>query len=217
VARFATERAAAGDRVGLVLFGDTAFTASPLSSDGQLLAAALERVEAGVAGEATALGDALALAVKRVLVGAGSHGTAAGRVVVLLTDGRHNAGTLSVETATELARVARVRVHTVAIGSAGAAVPVSEAGRAGLGLERHDVDAATLAAIAAATDGRFFPARRADQLDAVYQDIDALERIPRTRPPRLRRSDRPEPLLALAGGFLLVELATSRVLRRRLP
>jgi Ca-activated chloride channel family protein len=218
VARFATERAAEGDRVALVVFGDSAFTWCPLTSDGALLARALERVEPGMAGEATALGQALALGVKRAL-GAGevgAPGPAAGRVVVLLTDGRHNAGPLSVEVATQLAVASGVRVHTVGIGSAGAEVAIEGPGGA-LHFERHDVDAAALEAVARATGGRFFPARRSADLEAVYREIDQLERAPRPRPPRVRRSDRPEPLLAAAGGLLLLEIALARVLRRRLP
>jgi hypothetical protein len=91
------------------------------------------------------------------------------------------------------------------------------AGRREVHFERHDVDAAALQRIAEATRGRFFPAERAEQLEAVYRDIDALERVVRPLPPRVRRSDRPEPLLALAGGFLLCEIALVRVLRRRVP
>lgn len=220
VGRFARERAAEGDRVALVVFGESAFTACPLTGDGRLLAAALDRVGAGIAGEATALGDALALAVKRALAGersAAPGGPLAGRVVVLLTDGRDNAGSISVEVATALAASEGVRVHTVAIGTAGAPVPVAKPARGGLRLERHDVDRSVLDAIATATGGRFFPARRSDHLDAVYREIDALERIVRTRPPRVRHTDHPEPLLALAGGLLLLEIGIGRVLRRPLP
>ena len=219
VARFAAQRAAEGDRVALVVFGDSAFTWCPLTSDGALLARALERVEPGMAGEATALGQALALGVKRALGAAGevgAPGPGVGRVVVLLTDGRHNAGPLSVEVATQLAAASGVRVHTVGIGSAGAEVAVEGPGGA-LRFERHDVDAEALEAIARATGGRFFPARRSADLDAVYREIDRLERAPRPRPPRVRRSDRPEPLLAAAAGLLLAEIALARVLRRRLP
>lgn len=213
VARFAEQRAAEGDRIALVVFGESAFTQCPLTSDGAILESALARVEAGMAGEATALGQALALAVKRAL---GAGGGSAGRLVVLLTDGRHNAGAVSVEVATELAAASGVRVHTVAIGSEGDEVPVE--GRGGrLHLERHDVDAATLARVAAATGGRFFRARRSADLQAVYAEIDALERVPRARPARVRRVARPEPLLALAGGLLLAELCLARVLFRRLP
>jgi len=219
VARFARQRASAGDRVGLVVFGETAFTQCPLTSDGALLAAALERVEAGMAGEATALGDALALAVKRSSSSPAAE-AAGGRVAVLLTDGRHNAGTLSVERAMALAAATGLRVHTVAIGTTGEAVPMAApdatVGR-GLRFERHDVDAELLERIARASGGRFFAARVSRDLDAVYAEIDAIERSERRLPPRLSYSERPEPLLALAGGLLLVEIAVARVARRRLP
>jgi len=216
VARFARQRAAEGDRVALVVFGETAFTLCPLTSDGRLLSVALARVEAGIAGEATALGEALALAVKRV---AGGQQTA-GRVAVLLTDGRHNAGAVSVEAATALAGGDRVRVHTVAIGSSGQRVLMEqgpgEAGR-GLRFERHDVDAQSLARIAASTGGSFFAARRSSDLAPVYAEIDRLERPVRRLPPRTRKTGRPEPWLVIAGGCLLAELALSRILWRRLP
>jgi Ca-activated chloride channel family protein len=220
VARFATRRAQEGDRVALVVFGETSMTQCPLTSDGALLAAALRRVEVGMVGEATALGDALALAVKRAtgagesLPGAG--GPVAGRLVVLLTDGRHNAGSFSLEAATSLAAGAGVRVHTVAIGSAGEAVPMEGPG-GDLHFERHDIDTEALAAIARATGGRFFVADRSADLEEVYREIDTLERVARRLPPRVRHVERPEPFLALAGVLLLGEITVGRVLRRRLP
>ena len=219
VSRFATERAAEGDRVALVVFGERAFTQCPLTGDGAVLSAALDRVEAGMAGEATALGQALALAVKRA-GGGPSQGAppgvaVAGRVVVLLTDGRHNAGALSPEVATELARATGVRVHAVAIGSEDETVPVEGAAGA-VRQERHEVDAESLARIAETTGGRFFRARRSADLARVYESIDALERIERPRPPQVRRVARPEPLLAAAGGLLLLEIGLARTWRRRL-
>ena len=216
VTRFAQHRAAEGDRVALVVFGGTAFTLCPLTSDGRLLSLALARVEAGVAGEATALGEALALAVKRVARSQPS----AGRIAVLLTDGRHNAGAVSVEAATRLAGGDRVRVHTVAIGSSGEQVQMEQGpgeARRGLRFERHDVDAASLAAIAASTGGSFFAARRSSDLAPVYAEIDRLERPARLLPPRTRKTGRPEPWLAIAGGCLLAEIACSRVFGRRIP
>ncbi len=215
VTRFALERVAEGDRVGLVVFGRTAFTQCPLTSDGRLLASALERIHPGIAGEATALGDALALAVKRVT----ATGRGAGRVVVLLTDGRSNAGALPVDLATELAVAAGVRVHTVGIGTGGEEVPMA-AGPAGAGhglrFERHDPDLETLRQVAAATRGGFFAAQRSGDLAAVYAEIDALERTPRPLPARVRESRRAEPLLAAAGALLLFEIALARIFRRRL-
>jgi Ca-activated chloride channel family protein len=233
VSHFARTRAAEGDRVGLVVFGENAFTQCPLTSDGALLGASLERIEAGMAGEATALGDALALAVRRVVsAGAAAAGAVdgdatpaqapgepvAGRVVVLLTDGRSNAGEVPTDIAAGLARTLGVRVHAVGIGTEGA-VPMAGApgaARAGLRFERHDLDAETLALVARSSGGRFFHARRAQDLGAVYAEIDALERVPRRPPPRLRRDARPEPALAVAGGLLVLETLLSRMLRRTL-
>jgi Ca-activated chloride channel family protein len=217
VARFASQRAAAGDRVALVLFGETAFTQVPLTRDGRMLEAALARVEPGVAGEATALGDALALAVRRALAGAAPEAAAGpgeGRVVVLLSDGRSNAGGVPVDVATALALRAGVRVHTVAIGTQGD-VPVAAPG-GGLRWERHDVDPATLERVARATGGRFFAARSSHDLGRVYAAIDGLERVPRALPAPAG-APRPEPWLAAAGLLLAAELALARVLFRRLP
>jgi Ca-activated chloride channel homolog len=227
VARFAARRVADGDRVGLIVFGESAFTQCPLTSDGALLAAALERVEAGMAGEATALGDALALAVKRAAAGtgedpAGLHGARpgrprAGRVVVLLTDGRSNAGSVPTDVAAALAAASATRVHTVGIGSSGDVAMAHPSRESALHFERHDLDEATLAQIAASTGGRFFHARSSADLAAVYAEIDTLERVPRPAPPRVAGAPVPEPFLAGAGLLLVVELALSRGLARRLP
>jgi len=230
VRRFALRRVADGDRVGLVVFGDTAFTLCPLTSDGRLVEAALERVSAGMAGEATALGDALALAVKRALAGTATRAPRPspegdgkprpdeGRLVILLTDGRSNTGSIPTDVAAGLARAAGVRVDAVGIGGEGA-VAMGGEGAPGTGLrfERHDLDLETLQRIADASGGRLFPARSSRDLARVYAEIDAAERVPRRAPPRERRSARPERLLALAGGLLLLELAAARLVLRRLP
>ena len=212
VARFAARRAAEGDRVALVLFGERAFTQVPLTRDGRLLAAALERVEPGIAGEATALGDALVLATKRAL---GGGPEPEGRLVVLLTDGHSNAGSVPLDVAIEVAARHQVRVHTVGIG-VGGEVPVA-AGARGVRFERHDLDTPALQAIAAATGGRPFLARRSADLGAVYAEIDGLERVLREAPPRRESQARPQPLLLLAAGALLAELGLARLARRRLP
>ena len=216
VTRFASKRVAEGDRVGLVVFGKTAFTQCPLTSDGRLLNAALRRVSVAMAGEATALGDALALAVKRAAGG----GSDTGSVVVLLTDGRSNAGGVPLEIATQLASGGDIRVHAVGIGTGGELVAMGarrNQGKGGLRFERHDPDLAALREVARATGGRFFAATRGADLAAVYAEIDSLERAARPLPPRVRETPRAEPLLAAAGALLWIEIALARVWRRRLP
>ena len=220
VRRFALHRVADGDRVGLVVFGETVFTQCPLTRDGRLLAAALDRVEPGMAGEATALGDALALAVKRAAPGPpGPAAPGAGRLVVLLTDGRSNAGAIPPDVAAGLAAARGVRVHTVGIGSRGEVAIAGAAGEPGRGLrfERHDLDVATLETIARATGGRRFEAREPSDLEAVYREIDALERVPREPAAAPEAAPRPAPFVAFASACILGEIAATRTLRRRLP
>jgi Ca-activated chloride channel family protein len=125
-----------------------------------------------------------------------------------------------VEAAAEIAAAAGVRVHAVGIGSAGGEVEIAPGpGEPGLRprRERHDVDARALEALAAATGGSFLLARRSADLAEVYAAIDRLERAPRRLPTRVRRSARPEPFLAAAGGLLFAELALARALWRRIP
>ena len=216
VARFALHRVASGDRVGLIVFGNTAFTHCPLTSDGRLLRAALERVEPGMAGEATALGDALALALKR-LHAVGAPSRAKHQLVVLLTDGRSNADSVPPDVAAALAAQLGIRVHTVGIGGAGEVAMATRSGGRSLETSRQDLDADTLTRIAAASGGRFFPARSSADLAAVYAAIDRSERASREAPPERLGQPAPEPLLAGAGLLLLLELLIARVLGRRLP
>jgi Ca-activated chloride channel family protein len=225
VSRFAVHRAAAGDRVGLVVFGDSAFTLCPLTRDGALLAASLERLDAGIAGEATALGDALALAVKRVRGGSPEAGEAApvsmepqaGRVVVLLTDGRANAGSVPVDVAGALARTTGTRVHTVGIGGSGDVPMAGRSGGRSLQLERHDLDEETLRSLARASGGRYFAAQSSASLAGVYDEIDGLERVERAAPPRSSAHPVPEPFVAIAGLLLVLEIGWARIFFRRLP
>lgn len=243
VARFALHRVAQGDRVGLVVFGDSAFTHCPLTSDGRLLRSALDRIEAGMAGEATAMGDALTLAVKRLRTASESRSAgaaraksrqganevttagvpelatppSAGRIAVLLTDGRSNAGAVPPEVAALLAAQLGVRVHTVGIGGEGEVAMATKSGGRALGTQRHDLDDETLARIAETSGGRFFRARSSQDLGPVYAAIDRLERVSREAPaPRLGAPE-PEPALALAGLLLALEIAATRVLGRRVP
>ncbi len=215
VKRFAKTRADEGDRVGLVVFGDHAFTLCPLTRDGRVLEAALEDVRAEMAGRRTALGDALALSVKRL--DAATSASEAGRIVVLLTDGRSTAGEIPIGIASDLARAHGVRVHTVGIGSENEQVAVANAATGRLSLERHAPDFDLLALVAADTGGTFHRARRSPDLAAVYHEIDALERVerPERRPPR--EQPRSEPALALALALLAVDVGLGRLRRRPLP
>ena len=151
------------DRLGLVVFGEEAFTQVPLTLDHDALLNFLDRVEIGMAGaNRTAIGEALAIAGRRL----GSV-DAPSRVLVLLTDGQSNAGTITPNQAAEALEALDITLYTVGVGG--------EGGR-GLFRRTEEVDEATLTEIAELTGGRYFRARDTEGLERVYATIDRLEK-----------------------------------------
>lgn len=179
----------AGDRVGLLVFGQRAYMLAPLTLDRETVRQQLRDTTAGLAGRETALGDAIGLAVKRL-----REQPPGQRVLVLLTDGVNTAGVLEPLKAAELAREEGVRVHTIAFGSAGGSfslfgVPVQGGGA--------EIDEDTLARVAAMTGGRFFRARDAQELAGIYAELDRLEPVDVAAAPARPRLERyPWPLAA---------------------
>ncbi len=159
-----------GDRVGLALFAEQAYIASPASFDLGLVRHALGDARIGIVGTSTAIGDGLGLALKRLRAS-----DAWSRVVVLLSDGSNTAGRVRPEDAARLAGELGVTIHTIALGT--------EEKTGGPGAEADAVDVETLGAIAAAGRGRMFRVRTTEELAAVYRAIDALEASAATAPP----------------------------------
>ena len=182
----------AGDRVGLILFGDQAYLQAPLTFDRATVRAFLDESSVGLAGRQTALGDAIALAVKRMSL----EGSAAQhRVLVLLTDGAATAGELAPMKAAELARAAGLKIYAIGIGSTAAAAPDLSA----------ELDEETLLKIAASTGGRYFRAGGQGRLEQIYAELDRLEPA-RLDPPDFlggRPAHLPPLLMALALGLML--------------
>ncbi|HET6553695.1 MAG TPA: VWA domain-containing protein [Dyella sp.] len=164
-----------GDELGLILFGSRAFLVTPLTYDLEAVRAQLKGAAVGLAGTETAIGDAIAVAVKRL---AGLPEQA--RVVVLLTDGVNNAGSIAPADAARAAQAAGVRIYTIGIG----ATEMSVADLFGTRTinPSADLDEGMLRAIATQTGGRYFRATDADQLANAYRAINALEPMPQQGP-----------------------------------
>jgi Ca-activated chloride channel homolog len=208
-------RARSGDRIGLVVFGEHAFTQCPLTVDHRLVLEAIDRVDVGVVGDATALGEAIGLATRRLRGSSGADNTT--RVLVLVTDGRHNSGKLAPRTAAQLAQLANVRIHAVGIGTEGL-VPFAQPGaETPMRFERVDLDQETLQAVADATDGHFFHAKSPDDLRDVAAAIDRLEAHPQPQDQRFRHATLAPFTLAAALLLLLCESALTHGVLRRLP
>lgn len=192
----------AGDRIGLLVFGDRAYALTPITADLASVREQLGDSVVGLAGRETAIGDAIALAVKRL-----RDQPEGQRVLILLTDGVSNAGVLAPLRAAELAATEKVRVYTVAFGGDG----LSRLFGFAMGQTEDPVDEATLEKIATLTGGRFFRAKDTDQLAGIYAELDRLEPV-RVEGPSLRpREERYHQALLLA----LLFGAAAWVLQRR--
>lgn len=183
----------AGDRVGLVVFGERAFVASPLSFDVEAVAKVVDSIDVGLAGRSTAIGEGLGLALKKL-----SESDAKAKVVVLLSDGAQNAGTVQPGSAAGLAKALGIRVDTISMG------PIELGGG-----QRGDegVDSRTLSDIASQAGGEAFRARTTEELKGVMEAIDRLEKSPSAAPPTIvHRSLWPVPgslALLVAGAMML--------------
>lgn len=160
------------DRIGMVVFGEHAYTQCPLTLDYEVLRGYLDMIEIGIAGDATAIGNALATSVKRL-----EKSEAKSKIIVLLTDGRSNAGQVSPKVAAELAKEKGIKVYTISIGTKGP-VPYPQQGFFGMqkGYVNLDTDEDTLKEISEITGARFFQAGTTEALSEIYKSIDKMEK-----------------------------------------
>jgi Ca-activated chloride channel family protein len=203
-----------GDRVGLVVFSARAFTQCPLTLDYDVLVRLLDDVHIGMMEDGTAVGTALASAVNRL-----EESKAKSRVVILLTDGVNNAGSIDPITAAEIARAVGVKVYTIGVGKGGRVpYPVD---RGLLGVQRRlvevELDEQTLRQIASITGAQYFRAHRSDELEGIYRRIDELEKSKIETFEYVRYSEI-FPRFAVPGLLLLgLELLLAQTLLRRMP
>jgi len=141
-----------GDNVGVVLYGDFAFIASPITYEKNIVTDMLSYLSQGMAGQNTAIGEAIAISVR-----AFKHSTAKTKIIILLTDGEHNSGSISPKDSIKLAKEKDIKIYTIGIGNKG------------------ESDEKLLDRIAKDSGGKFFTATSASELQKVYSEIDSLE------------------------------------------
>jgi len=141
------------DNIGLVVFGSFAFSASPLTYDLKALNEMFELMsDVGIAGTSTAIGDALVQGLSTL-----ESGEAKSKVLVLLTDGVHNAGKTSPRVAVKMAQEKGVKIYTIGIG------------------KKENYDVSLLNDIAKDSGAKSFFCQNADELKSVYKEIGTLE------------------------------------------
>ena len=168
-------KARSTDRIGIVAFSGEALTQVPLTTDYPVVQAALDNLQPGQLEDGTAIGTAIATAANRLKDAPGKS-----RVMILLTDGVNNRGSIDPRTAARAASAFGIKIYGIGVGTEGMApVPV---GRGLFGLryemQKVEIDDALLTDIAKATGGRYFRARDPAALQSITEQIDALERAP---------------------------------------
>lgn len=207
------------DRIGIITFGGRAATRVPITYDRDIARRALEKAEIGDNGEGTAIGHALATAVNRL-----KSSRAKSRVVILVTDGRNNAGSIEPTLAASLAASLGIKVYTVGVASEGVVpVPIFVQDRiTGAVVQEYvfltnEIDEPLMQKIASTTGGEYFRAKDPDALAQILRTIDALEKS-RVSAPREPEVDElfVQPL-AIAAALLLLSWVGGETIWMRLP
>ncbi len=160
------------DRIGIIIFSEKAFTLLPLSTDLNLIKQIIKEIKVGFLGSGTNIGDALGLAVGR-----GSQTLAKNKVVILLTDGVSNVGTMTPLQAAEMAKEAKMKVYTIGVGgSDDAQIPAGAGGRFYQNIPGGSIDFKTLKEISDITGAKAYLAQSEESLKDVLLEIEKLER-----------------------------------------
>ena len=162
------------DRMGLVVFSGEAFTQVPLTVDHHVLLKQLGALKSGIIRDGTALGDGLATAINRI-----KDSEAKSKVIILLTDGVNNQGSVDPLSAAEIAKMYGIRLYTIGVGSMGKApYPFRDQfGRVHYQNIDVEIDEPLMRQMSGLTDdGRYFRATNKKALQEIFSQIDEMEK-----------------------------------------
>jgi len=156
-----------GDRIGLLVFGKETFIQCPLTIDYAVLSNLLTEVTVMEPKyDGTAIGVAIASAVNRL-----RNSDSKSKVIILLSDGSNNAGSIDPISAAKIAKEYGIRVYTIGAGTKQSITQIP-----GRGFVRNEIDEETLEGIAQETNAKYFRAIDKNSLSNIYSEIDKLER-----------------------------------------
>lgn len=202
------------DRISIVAFAANAYTVSPLTLDYGWLMQNLERVKTGMTEDGTAIGSGISSALNRL-----KDSEAKGKVVILLTDGRNNAGKISPLTAADAARALKIKVYTIGAGSKGL-VPYPAKDFFGNTVYRQvqiDIDEETLKKIAEKTKALYYRATDTKSLRNIYDEIDKIEKTPIEEKGYTEYKELFHLFLIPALVLLFLEVILKKTVLRRIP
>jgi Ca-activated chloride channel family protein len=200
------------DRIGFVIFSGEPLTLAPPTLDYSILIRAIREVETGVLKDGTGIGDGLALAVNRL-----RKSEAKSRIVVLLTDGDNNVGQIGPADAGELAQGYGIKVYTIAIGKEGRIrIPIRTKTPLGNAItsyiqQENALNPELLQLIAQQTGGQFYRVQDLQTMQAVFDEIDRLEKTEIETKEKVRWKEKFSVYLKLALLLLVLEQALGRL------
>jgi len=205
------------DRIGLVIFGTDAYVATPLTLDHDYLVQTLDRLDfKTINGNMTAIGMGLSTAVNRL-----RDLKAKSKIVILMTDGVNNAGTIAPLVAAEAASALKVKTYTIGVGTrAMAPTPVGQnpfTGELVFRPQPVDIDEDTLTKIADLTGGKYYRADNAENFRKIYAEIDTLEKTEAEVKKYAQHKELFMWFVSTGLLLLLAEVGLGQTIFRRLP
>ncbi|MBR1644088.1 MAG: VWA domain-containing protein [Bacteroidales bacterium] len=191
------------DRIGLVVFAGEAFTQIPLTIDHKVLLDQLAKVKSGQIKDGTALGDGLATAINRI-----KDSKARSKVIILLTDGINNMGSVDPQNAAEIAALYDIRLYTIGVGRQGMApFPYKTAFGTMYQNVPVEIDEQLLTQMAETTqDGHYFRSTSKKSLTDIFAQIDQMEKTKIDVTRYNQTKDEYLPFLLLGLACLVVEV-----------
>jgi len=207
-------RARPNDRIGLVAFAGQALTQVPITTDYAVLEAALENMRIGMLEDGTAIGTAIATGANRLRRAPGKT-----KVMILLTDGVNNRGTVDPRTAAQAAAAFGIRIYGIGVGTQGEAPVPTGMGPQGLRYQSLpvEIDEKLLTEIASMTGGRYFRATDTESLKRIFAEINRLEKSTVQRVVFRRYDESYEWPLGLGLVALALEIVLSATFAVRVP
>tara|TARA_R110000868_G_scaffold4910_1_gene30591 strand:- start:2092 stop:3090 length:999 start_codon:yes stop_codon:yes gene_type:complete len=200
------------DRIGLVAYAGESYTKTPITSDKNIVLRALDEITYGQLNDGTAIGMGLATSVNRL-----KESKALSKVIILLTDGVNNSGFIEPQTAADLAVEFGIKTYTIGIGTNGNAmtpIAYNADGSFRYGMREVEIDESLLKSIAETTGGQYFRATDNKKLEAIYEEINKLEKTEVEEFKYYKYEERFRPWVYLAGVLLLVEWLARNTLFR---
>jgi len=211
------------DRIGLVVFATEAYIAAPLTLDHDFVQQNLERLHLGtIDGGSTAIGSGLSAAINRL-----RELKSKSKIIILMTDGRNNAGKVGPRTVAEAAKALGVKIYTIGVGKRGVSrrpridrngQPLHDFfGHKIYDPDPEDLDEDVLQEIANMTGGKYYRADNSERFQAIYAEIDKLEKTEAEVKKFAHHQELFVWLIPIGIGLLLLEVVLQHTVWRRLP